>query len=88
MHNDFRRERGIFPLFDGMSAPGLDTHVTTGDNAHLSGVPHVNGSSTANADADEQKEASAYDAAKITKNEHLDSTKQSLIASDPSELKN
>lgn len=25
MHNDFRRERGIFPLFDGLAVPNLDT---------------------------------------------------------------
>lgn len=28
MHNDFRRERGIFPLFEGLEVPDLDKHIT------------------------------------------------------------
>ncbi|KAF2152018.1 methylenetetrahydrofolate reductase 2 [Myriangium duriaei CBS 260.36] len=28
VHNDFRRERGIFPLFDGLEVPGLDESLT------------------------------------------------------------
>jgi len=69
-----------------MSVPGLDKDIVTGDNCDLNGVPHTNGFS--NGDLDEQKEASAYDAARVTKNDQHDATKQSVIAAHPEELKN
>lgn len=32
VHNDFRRERAIFPLFEGLTVPGLDDTLTITDD--------------------------------------------------------
>jgi len=70
-----------------MSVPGLDKHIVTGDNSDLNGVPHTNGFSS-NGDLDEAKEASAYDAARVSKPNGHEAAAQSVIASHPKEATN
>nr|OQO19365.1 hypothetical protein B0A51_14310 [Rachicladosporium sp. CCFEE 5018]OQO21063.1 hypothetical protein B0A51_11470 [Rachicladosporium sp. CCFEE 5018] len=41
VHNDFRQARGIFPLFEGLSAPGLSVTEQANGNGYVNG--HVNG---------------------------------------------
>nr|POE54582.1 methylenetetrahydrofolate reductase 2 [Quercus suber] len=50
VHNDFRQQRGIFPLFDGMNVEGVEPELavnsearTNGDAATSSSKPEVNG---------------------------------------------
>ena len=45
VHNDFRQQRGIFPLFDGLKVPDLDNQPVVNGKIHVNGEAHVNGES-------------------------------------------
>jgi methylenetetrahydrofolate reductase (NADPH) len=38
VHNDFRQQRGIFPLFDGLRVPDIDSMPILNGYAHINGV--------------------------------------------------
>ena len=48
VHNDFRQKRGIFPLFDGLSVPRVDTSKIVNGNGHAKGSMQTNGEHTTN----------------------------------------
>lgn len=44
VHNDFRQDQGIFPLFQGLKAPGFDGELlTNGYHNEANGKPQTNG---------------------------------------------
>ncbi|KAK4499212.1 hypothetical protein PRZ48_009725 [Zasmidium cellare] len=43
VHNDFRQDQGIFPLFKGLKAPGFDGEPLTNGHHETNGKPEVNG---------------------------------------------
>ena len=85
VHNDFRNSRGIFPLFEGLEVPALDKPAVIADQAEVNGVAKTNGVH----ENDENKDSkSAYEAAKLTKNEQQDEKPMIQVNGQGEELKN
>ena len=61
VHNDFRQQRGIYPLFDGLRAPELDSKAITNGDVHVNGI---------NGDSEKATSKSLPDRTKVNGVEH------------------
>ena len=52
VHNDFRQQRGTFPIFDGLKAPHMDGEPVVNGGPQVNGEAHTNGKVYTNGDVE------------------------------------
>ena len=85
VHNDFRNQRGLFDLFDGLEITNIDAKVTVPTN----GVEHItngvskdlkiNGDSSSSGEVKKGSQDEAYDAARLSNKEEGQRQRNELV---------